>query len=416
MCADGVCREGFAMSRVLLLLTIGALTVSTLLLRGQDTTAASAATLMPAAAQSQEPPASPQWQTVGLRGPIWNVSTPASGALLARTPESLVRLVGDNPWNLSHWQTVSLPAHTLDERYWSVVVDPTNHDIVYASAAGGLFKTTDGGQSWTLLLPTDEYALRLAISPANTSIVYAGLGQAGSPANFKFLRSKDGGATWEQLERHQNMTCFWVVPILLPHPMDEQQLFRAGGCLAGRDFYDQLLRSSDQGASWRTAFGVGRPGASSRDSQHPEFAYPTILIGNQGVMPARTYLATRRDQRVGDGASLFRSDDDAQTWTEVFASRPATEPDGVQVRIGGLAYNPSQPDTVYLGLNVSTLPETSDPPTFLRAGVLVSTDAGQTWQPLGRQDLPRIHQLALGLDGRNLFAASSDGLWRLKLD
>jgi photosystem II stability/assembly factor-like uncharacterized protein len=101
-----------------------------------------------------------------------------------------------------------------------VAVDQTNPDVVYAAASGsisrtvgqrGLYKTTDGGQSWKKVLdvPNDTTgAVDVAIDPSNPQRVYASLwdhhrnngarvyGGIGSG----LFRSDDGGATWKRLE------------------------------------------------------------------------------------------------------------------------------------------------------------------------------------------------------------------------
>ena len=69
--------------------------------------------------------------------------------------------------------------------------------------------------------------------------------------------------------------------------------------------------------------------------------------------------------------------------------------------IGGLAYDPSFPDQVYAGLG--------------NGAVKVSSDGGGTWRDLGRQDLGRLDDLALGIDGMNLYAATEQGVWRIRL-
>ena len=66
-----------------------------------------------------------------------------------------------------------------------------------------------------------------------------------------------------------------------------------------------------------------------------------------------------------------------------------------------LAVDPTDPDRVYAGLTGT--------------GVKVSTDGGITWADLGRQDLPVIHDLVLGVDGRNLYCATDGGVYRLPL-
>ena len=70
---------------------------------------------------------------------------------------------------------------------------------------------------------------------------------------------------------------------------------------------------------------------------------------------------------------------------------------------------------VYLGLNVYVMTPDSSRPSLTRAGVLVSDDGGASWQPIGRQDLPEVYDLALGIDGRNLYVADREDLRRLRL-
>jgi hypothetical protein len=45
----------------------------------------------------------------------------------------------------------------------------------------------------------------------------------------------------------------------------------------------------------------------------------------------------------------------------------------------------------------------------------VSGDGGATWTALGQQQLPEVRALALGIDGLNLFAATTGGVMRLSL-
>jgi photosystem II stability/assembly factor-like uncharacterized protein len=90
-------------------------------------------------------------------------------------------------------------------RMTAVIVHPTNPNIVYAAAAqGGVWKTTNGGDSWTGL--TDGQASlamgTLAFDPSNPETIYAGTGEPhGSDSYYGagILRSTDGGATWTLL-------------------------------------------------------------------------------------------------------------------------------------------------------------------------------------------------------------------------
>ena len=89
-----------------------------------------------------------------------------------------------------------------DYGVFSLAVDRTAPETVYAATDGGLCKSTDGGAHWRLLPDTGKKALRItgekgkstrcvAVDPVNGKIVYAG-----SPAG-KVYKSEDGGETWK---------------------------------------------------------------------------------------------------------------------------------------------------------------------------------------------------------------------------
>jgi photosystem II stability/assembly factor-like uncharacterized protein len=296
-------------------------------------------------------------------------------------------------------------------RSWQVEVDPGDRVVLYVAGAGGLSKSTDGGASWTLLLPTERHAQAIAVSPADPGLVYLGLvASPGISSDFWFLRSRDGGATWDQLEEHHNSLCGWGVPILVPHPTEPSRVFRAASCLAGRDFGDALWHSGDQGATWARVFGATR-----LDAADPQLAYPARLVGGRGATPARYYLAANRDARFG-GSSLFRGDDDGRTWTEVLAFRGGgtmDRPEAQSIRLGGLAYEPARSDRVYVGFNAYAGEATGR--TLADSGVMMSASGG-TWTDLGRRSLGEINDLALDVDGRSLYLATDRGVWRLRLD
>jgi len=86
----------------------------------------------------------------------------------------------------------------------ALAVDPSQPDTVYAGMddgtafAGGLFKSVDGGRTWTNHGMTASAVSLLAIDPGNPRIVYAATeGHHTSPAGFQGLfKSTDAGQTW----------------------------------------------------------------------------------------------------------------------------------------------------------------------------------------------------------------------------
>jgi photosystem II stability/assembly factor-like uncharacterized protein len=99
-----------------------------------------------------------------------------------------------------------------------IVVDPIDHDVVYVAALGslwgrggerGVFKTTDGGLTWTRVLFVDDEtgATELVMDPSNNKVIYAATYQrrratwgfnGGGPGSAMW-KSSDAGRTWTKL-------------------------------------------------------------------------------------------------------------------------------------------------------------------------------------------------------------------------
>jgi photosystem II stability/assembly factor-like uncharacterized protein len=314
---------------------------------------------------------SEDWEQTLVGDPAQRLFTPAGGAILVRTQSGLYR---SNDTGLT-WTSISLPAGP-----GRVAVDPTNPAIVYAGGSGALFKTTNGGASWSAILSLgSDQVLGIAVSPADHNLIYAATGVPNN--SFEFRRSQDGGATWTKLEGPlPTNLCTWTVLILAPHPTDSQRVMRTSGCYAGRNvpFGDSLNQSINRGATWSPLF-------------HPTPLFPSRLAGGHGSQPTRFYVAAHFAAPPG-GGKVFRSDDDGVTWSQIlrFASGPSVE---------GLAYDPGAPDQVYAGLTSGS--------------VQASHDGGTTWADLGSGGLGGVADLALSLEGTYVLAATSLGVWRI---
>src|SRR5215208_5683664 len=114
------------------------------------------------------------WEPTGLGGRVLQLFTPASGAFFALSEEGLFR--SDDAGTT--WAPVSLPPLPADVPVarTRIAVDPTDHAILYAGGADGIYKSTDAAASWTLILPTPERsfsrALSIAPSAADRNLVY----------------------------------------------------------------------------------------------------------------------------------------------------------------------------------------------------------------------------------------------------
>ena len=141
----------------------------------------------------------------------------------AGTGEAFIRSnvsIGNGVWQSTDggatWQHKGLEG---TGRIGRMIVHPTNPDIVYAAVLGhthapqperGVYRTTDGGDTWEQILFVDENtgASDIAMDPNNPRILFAGMWQvavhqwgreSGGPGSGLHV-SRDGGDTWTRLE------------------------------------------------------------------------------------------------------------------------------------------------------------------------------------------------------------------------
>ncbi len=120
-------------------------------------------------------------------------------------------------------------------------IHPSNNNIIYACApSGGLWKSTNGGTSWssnTDLLP-DLATSDVAIDPKNTNIMYLATGDGDgisggetTPSTIGVLKSTDGGATWNRTSLYYTLLASGPSEItvneLLINPINPDTVFAA---------------------------------------------------------------------------------------------------------------------------------------------------------------------------------------------
>jgi photosystem II stability/assembly factor-like uncharacterized protein len=275
----------------------------------------------------------------------------------------------------------------------AVRIDPMDPAIVYGSGTSGISRSTDGGLTWHVilaspdgrdLLATDGSTAEFAISPVDHNLLYVFQASGSSGA---LQRSRDAGATWQTVRQFSAPAlCTGALHLLTP---DDGGVASDMGCQASRNMGETLRRSTDAGSTWSDFL----PGGSGYDIAH--------LLGGSSVAPGRWYAAA--DGILGSRpARLLRTDDSGASWTPVFQAG-----DPHEWSLGGLAYDPTAPDTVWIALGYSLDPA--------HTGVQVSTDAGATWAYVGRQDIGWVRDLVRSADGTTLLAATREGVWRYPL-
>ena len=151
-----------------------------------------------------------------------------------------------------------------------IIVDPNDPNVVYAAALGqgwasnpdrGVFKSTDGGQTWKKILYVDDKtgAITLGMAPSSPQVLYATMWQAyrrhwmlssGGPGSGIY-KTTDGGAKWTNISHNAGLPPgIWGKVTVAVAPSDPNVVYtlmqvKYRGQIGG------LFRSDDAGRSWK---------------------------------------------------------------------------------------------------------------------------------------------------------------------
>ena len=146
-------------------------------------------------------------------------------------------------------QWVNLGPTNVAGRVSAVAVDPTNPDVIYRGAAGGgVWKTINGGKTWTSLTDNlgDLSIGAIGIAPSSPNTISYGTGEGALSVDgidgVGIIKSTDGGTTWS-LPVSVSARKFFALSV---HPTQPNEI--VAGTSAG------IQRSTDGGVTWTTAF------------------------------------------------------------------------------------------------------------------------------------------------------------------
>ncbi|MCA0377429.1 MAG: glycoside hydrolase [Gemmatimonadetes bacterium] len=240
-----------------------------------------------------------------------------------------------------------------------VDVDPRNPDRLFVAALGhpygpnterGIFRSLDGGQSFTKVLYKDEYTSGndVRIDPTNPDIVYATLwqqqqsfieGQGFGGGGNGIFKSTDGGTTWRQLTN--GLPSVLQANIAFA-PSDPRKLYAmvasapAPGAAPGASGPVQFFRSDDAGEHWYLA--VNGPDAAPGTPPRIVDPRPVGRIGG-GDLPTITVDPTDPNVVYSASTVMWRTEDGGRTWAAV---RGAPGGDDYQK----IWINPRNPDII----------------------------------------------------------------------
>ncbi len=226
-------------------------------------------------------------------------------------------------------------------RITDIEINPDEPETWYIGAAsGGIYKTTDNGASFENIF-TDLPSLSigdLAIDPNDTQVVYAGTGEANSASQSFFgtgiYKSIDGGESWTFSGLENSI----YIGRLIVDYNDSQRVFVAAcGSLFSPNPDRGVYRSEDGGANWEQVLFVSDSTSAVDLVQHPQ---------NPDILYASMWERIRgRNYRKSGGATsgIYKTEDGGDTWTELTEGLPQNDTVG---RIG-LCISESDPDILY---------------------------------------------------------------------
>lgn len=223
-----------------------------------------------------------------------------------------------------------------------ITFHPTDPNIIWVGApAGGLWKTTDGGLSWTT--NTDNLPTLgvndIAIDPVNANIMYIGTGDqdASDTYGVGVLKSIDGGLTWNITGLNWTASQGRSIGRVMINPNDNNMIF--AGTTSG------VFRSTDAGTTWTKVLSTG----SIKDMEFKP-GDPTVVY-------------------AAGAAGFYRSVNSGVSFTTIPTS--AGLPVASTVNRIAIAVTPADPSYVYLLYSASS--------NSGFKGLYLSMDSGSTF-------------------------------------
>lgn len=196
----------------------------------------------------------------------------------------------------------SLGPGNVGGRTRAILINPQDPNVMYAAGvAGGVWKSTNAGQSWTPLadmLPNIAVS-SLVFDPKDSNIIYAGTGEgffnSDGVRGLGIFKTTDAGSNWKQLA-NTAVSDFYYVNDLAVSPNDSQKIYAATR--------NGVFRSNDGGENWTRVLSTTVQGGCMDLAMRTDQTVDYIFTACGSFTQARIY---RNKDAGGNG-----------TWEEVY--------------------------------------------------------------------------------------------------
>jgi len=249
-------------------------------------------------------------------------------------------------------------------------------EIIYvAAASGGIYKSTNTGDSWTQIF-NDAPVISIgdiALDPNNPQIIYAGTGEANA-SSYSFVgdgiwKSEDGGANWFHSGLEESA---YIARIIVDYDNSNRVFAAACGTLFSSNSERGVYRSVNGGAIWEQVLFLTDSTAAIDLVQHP--TNPDILYAS---MWERVRGLNYR-KSGGETSGIWKTENGGDTWVELTNGLPA----GDHVGRIGLDISKSNPNILYAFYDKHINEEDY---SFL--GIFKTDDGGNSWTQTNDGDI-----------------------------
>jgi photosystem II stability/assembly factor-like uncharacterized protein len=301
---------------------------------------------------------------------IWSARVPLVLGLCATAAQVAIAQHGDNSRAL-HWRQIG-PTRGGRARALSGV--PSQPNVFYIGYDnGGVWRSTDYGSTWVPLFddqPTGSIGA-IAVAASDPNIIYVGSGagiiRPDLATGDGLYKSTDGGKTWTHLGLRDSQ----MIAMIDVDPRDPNRLFVAAlGHPYGPNAERGIFRSTDGGQSFQKVLFKDEytSGNDVRiDPANPNTVYATLWQQQQSFIEGQGF--------GGAGNGIYKSTDGGATWKQLTDGLPSV----IQANI---ALAPSNSRTLYAtvaGTMPSAAPGRPANTTTGVVGFYKSADAGEHW-------------------------------------